>query len=151
MSSMSSIFGFVKKLTNLFPQKKKQKPHRFESFVDDLVLDIDFSISDYTNDKGENWAAFTLLRGRYKGIKFKFNGFSVHELPDPEADETAYMELDYDILKNPTSFTQAELSADAHFVNTIFNVAYAIIMTDLEKLEEKNDIGRDDIGEPDRE
>jgi len=120
--------------------------NRFRSYVDDLVLGVDFAQYEYDAPNGEKWIAFNLTRGRFRGVKFKYNSFAING----KSGDDITMQMDYDILENPTPFTKEELIADANFVNTVFNVAYAIIGTNLDKTEDEvDDTGRNDSGEPD--
>ena len=133
---------------------KAKEVNTFRATDDQLVLNIDFSISEWTDPKTKDtWAAITLLKAPYTGIKIKYNDIGIKEI-----DETtgAHLSLNYDFLDTAGRASKT-LEKDQDFNNLLFNVAYAMIMIGNNKENEEGvdehldrekfpEFGRNDIG-----
>lgn len=143
----------------LFGWKRSAKVHT--ATEENLVLNIDFSLSEWIDPKTKHaWAAVTLLKAPYSGVKIKYNKLTVRAL-DENVGELV-LSMNYDFI-DTAGRAEKTLEDDSNFNNLLLNVAYAMLVSSNKNDDdddEKEGIDehltrenlleprRDDIGEP---
>lgn len=96
---------------------------------------------DFRIDTGENnHAVFTLLRGDFEGVKFRYI-----ELKVKESDESgATIQFEYEVVKGSLEHTKDDLEQNPDFEATIGKVLHDVLMSAADTVEEFNDNRKDD-------
>ena len=135
----------------LFPRKSSRL---FSATEDNLVLNIDFSMSEWIDPKTkEVWAAITILKAPYSGVKIKYNDIGVTEVIEDEAER---LSINYDFIDTAGRAIKV-LEEDQNFNNLIFNIAYALVVS-LNKNDDEDEkegidehLDRENLFEPRRD
>lgn len=104
-------------------KKKKTEKVTYTATAMDFVLGVDFELLP---DEKTDTVCVRLLKGKYAGVKYKYNSVGVKEDPKKTASENLMMTMDYKVLdynKLPKSIEKEE-----DFNNSVFNVLYALMM-----------------------
>ncbi len=99
----------------------------------DLVLGIDFELFE---DPKHDSVCIKLLKGKYEGVKYKYNSVGVKEDPKKTKSENLMMTMDYQVVDYnnlPVSIEKEE-----EFNNVVFNVVYALLMLQQNEAENVN-------------
>lgn len=146
-----SLWLWIKEKFSGINNASRTKSDAFEGVPVDLVMGIDFELSDWVDPKDKsNWASIKILKGKYAGIRFKYN--SLRLLSSTE-DDGFTLSMDYNFI-DTGEWNIKSLGKDKDFNNLVFNVAHVLIVTELNKdVENQTDgnTGRNDSGELDRE
>jgi hypothetical protein len=96
---------------------------------------------DYRIDTGEDQhAVFTLLRGEFEGIKYRYIQLRVKE-----SDATgATIQFEYEVVKGSLEHTKDDLEQNPDFEAAIGQVLHDVLMAAAETVEEFNDNRKDD-------
>lgn len=89
----------------------------------DLVLGIDFELFD---DPNNNWVCVKLLKGKYEGVRYKYNSIGVKEDPTKTNADHLMMTMDYEVIDYNN--LSKKIEKEEEFNNTVFNVVYALIV-----------------------
>lgn len=112
----------------MFSRNKKGKVSKkdtttYTASTMDLVLGIDFELVPEQNNES---VCVKLLKGKYAGVKYKYNSIGVKEDPEKTGSENLMMTMDYKVLDFNNLSKSIEKEED--FNNTVFNVVYALMM-----------------------
>jgi hypothetical protein len=134
------MFGRSKKGKITTASKRtRKKSSSYAASAMDLVLGIDFELSE---DPSLNSVAIKLLKGKFEGVKYKYNYIGVEEDPRKTGKENLHMKMDYDVLD--FNGHDKSIENDAEFNNTVFNVVYALIQLQQSASDENSSDAEDD-------
>jgi hypothetical protein len=104
-------------------RSKKSAPTSYVASQMDFVLGIDFELYD---DPLQDCVCVKLLKGKYEGVKYRYNSLGVKEDPAKSKADSLMMTMDYKVLDYGK--LSKEIEKEEEFNNTVFNVVYALIM-----------------------
>lgn len=120
-------------------RRTRNKESSYSASALDLVLGIDFELSD---DPSLNSVAIKLLKGKFEGVKYKYNYIGIDEDPNKTGKENLHMKMDYDVLD--FNGHDKSIEKDTEFNNIIFNVVYALIQLQQSTSDENSLDAEDD-------
>lgn len=144
-----SVWSWIKeKLFRSASNKPTVISSSFSADPVDLIFGQDYTISEWKDIRGAVWAKITIKKGMFKGISFKYNELG---LVGQDGDG-AHIQMDYDFIDVPEK-ERTLLGKSKDFNNTVFNIAFSILMMQALKEEENTngDTRGNDSGEPDSE